>query len=112
MTKSFRPRNTQIDVTVVVDDINDNDPVFFPVLHVSLPETAVSGTMIAVPIAQDVDASDNRKLTYEISPQSDIFDIWSMGGEPERETTDVFHVLKTTVDRETMSQMTKIAKLT
>lgn len=84
-----------LDVRVVVDDINDHDPTFAsPTAELSLPETAMSGTLSPLPTATDLDAGLNGRLSYKLVPPSHVFDLLSM-------SDDVFLRLKTSIDRET-----------
>ena len=54
------PKKSQINVTVVVGDINDNSPVFSQgMYYVYVLENAVNGEVIATAVATDKDISDS-----------------------------------------------------
>jgi len=90
-----------VEVHVVIDDINDNDPYFASAaVEVSFPETATSGTLIQLPTATDLDAGQNGWLNYELIQPSDVFDLVLLG---DADASDVFLRLWTFVDRETQS---------
>jgi len=94
-----------VEVHVIVDDINDHDPYFSSAtVEVSFPETTTSGTLTLLPTATDLDAGPNGRLSYELVPPSDVFDLVLLGGDSAGSTvTDVFLRLMTFVDRETHS---------
>ena len=54
-------------MTVRLQDINDNPPVFPPNgYHVMISEGAKAGEEVIAAVAADKDAGDNEKLTYEL----------------------------------------------
>lgn len=60
-------RSVRLNVRVNVIDVNDNAPVFIPhPREVSVQENASPETTLMTVTAQDKDAGDNAKVTYEI----------------------------------------------
>lgn len=64
-------------ITVVVDDENDNDPNFERNRYeASVPEDAPPGTSVATARAHDADVSANARITYSLSNQTEnVFQI-------------------------------------
>jgi len=93
-----------VDVLVAIDDINDHDPSFATTtFELRLPETATPGTARQLPTATDPDAGRNGRLSYELVPASDVFDVSVLGDDLGKDSVDVFLRLRTSVDRETQS---------
>lgn len=59
-------------VNIVVDDVNDNKPVFFRDKHdIKLPENAAVGQEVHLARATDADAGINNRITYSLSYNPD-----------------------------------------
>lgn len=89
-----------IRVTVTLLDVNDNQPRFDAVERtVEVPEMAVVGTVLFVPIATDLDSPENSVQKYMLVSDSDRFELM----EHERKTDGSFDtklVLVRGLDRE------------
>jgi hypothetical protein len=76
------PKTSSAAVRVFVSDVNDSPPVFIPTtpLHVTVPENALLGTMIAQLLAKDADNGPNAAVRYRLNGTSHHFDIdWILG---------------------------------
>ena len=63
-------------VTVIVEDINDNAPLFVSMNAGLLPENSIEGYEIMNVSARDSDALSNGQVTYElVGGQTDLFDL-------------------------------------
>uniref|UniRef100_A0A8C9T5I0 FAT atypical cadherin 3 n=1 Tax=Scleropages formosus TaxID=113540 RepID=A0A8C9T5I0_SCLFO len=63
----FPPLSSQVSVTVIVNDMNDNSPVFNQLLYESyVSELAPKGHFVTCVQASDADSSDFDKLEYSI----------------------------------------------
>ena len=75
--RSARPQSSffaLIDVTVVVEDINDNQPRFpHNILHLEVSESATVGTSFHIESAVDLDSGNFSVQTYEIGRQDGNF---------------------------------------
>ena len=69
-------------VRVLVSDVNDSPPVFVPSTpqHVTAPEDALLGTIIAQLSAKDADNAENATVTYRLNSTFHRFSIdWTSG---------------------------------
>lgn len=89
-----------ISVTLIIEDINDNAPLFpQSVVLLSISESATSGTSFHIDSAIDLDAGQNSVQGYEIGQQDGNFSL-----DVIRKLDGSFTVkliLKTSLDRET-----------
>lgn len=61
-------------VTVIVEDVNDNAPLFVSMNAAVLPRKATEGTIVMHVLARDLDSSTNGLVTYEmVSGNTDLF---------------------------------------
>ncbi|XP_051869359.1 protocadherin beta-15-like isoform X11 [Pristis pectinata] len=80
-------RSGKVQVTITVQDANDNSPVFSQsVYSVSLLESSPVGTLIITLNASDLDDGSNGEITYSLSGHNsgkfrEIFDVNSRTGE-------------------------------
>lgn len=64
------PRSTALNLTVIVDDVNDNPPVFNSSRYeVKVPEDQELGIPLLTLFATDQDAGANALVTYQITDQ-------------------------------------------
>ncbi|KAK3744427.1 hypothetical protein QZH41_003165 [Actinostola sp. cb2023] len=67
-TNADTRQSLDILVTINIEDVNDNYPVFTPQFYAtSVPEEAWKGALILQVTTTDVDSGDNRKVTYSIT---------------------------------------------
>lgn len=61
-------------VTVIIEDINDNDPMFqnMDPVEVSVVENAIDGSIVAVLTATDADVGTNAHIRYQITAGNDL----------------------------------------
>ncbi|XP_042316175.1 protocadherin-16 [Sceloporus undulatus] len=72
---------TEANVTVVVEDVNDNAPTFAQALYqVLLPEHTPVGSAILTLSATDLDSGSNGEITYQLAKPSRIFAIHTNNG--------------------------------
>ncbi|XP_039600852.1 protocadherin-16-like isoform X2 [Polypterus senegalus] len=73
---------TEVNLTFVVEDVNDNAPVFTQELYqVYLPEHSLPGSQVVTVTATDQDSGENGKVTYRVvSSNKDKFYIDPMNG--------------------------------
>ncbi|XP_061485277.1 protocadherin-16 isoform X2 [Rhineura floridana] len=90
----------EANVTVLVEDVNDNPPVFAQALYqVMLPENTRAGSPILTLSATDLDSGSNGAVTYQLARPSHIVSIHSSNGtlfttqhltlDPGRPTLDI-----------------------
>ena len=84
---AFYPDNTTIPVAttvvqIIVEDVNDNSPVFIPATYSTLiyDDTEIGSTILTV-YASDKDENSNQNIVYSIEDFSSPFDISSTGGD-------------------------------
>lgn len=67
----------KVSVSVYIDDVNDNHPVFDkPVIDLQISESVLVGTSITIDGARDADTSDRYSLqSYEVMPNDTPFEI-------------------------------------
>ena len=65
------PLSSTAVTTILIGDVNDNQPIFQELPPVSLNENATPGTSIAVLTASDSDASSNAEVRYRLSTTID-----------------------------------------
>ena len=70
----------QTNITIVLIDVNDNDPVAQPPFTTLIPDPTVEGTALQPISATDADAGDNARLVYTIDGTSDMFALDSVTG--------------------------------
>ena len=62
-----------LQVTVYVDDINDNEPSFDQdIYEVSLSENSLPGTSVLTVTGHDMDLPHNTHLTYNMQGQGEV----------------------------------------
>lgn len=65
--KGTPSRSNQVTVTVIIEDVNDNNPVFpLAAYTFSVSESSRVGTTVGTLIATDADSGVNASLTYSI----------------------------------------------
>ncbi|KFQ29003.1 Protocadherin-23, partial [Merops nubicus] len=76
------PRSTTVSVVVHVDDVNDNDPVFFqnPIRAFVSAETLVNETVATVR-AEDVDLGANGAVVFSLMTAETVFQIDAQTGD-------------------------------
>uniref|UniRef100_A0A4W5KSH9 Cadherin domain-containing protein n=1 Tax=Hucho hucho TaxID=62062 RepID=A0A4W5KSH9_9TELE len=58
---------TEANVTILVEDVNDNTPTFTQDLYqVTLPEHSLPGSPVITVTATDRDSGENGKVTYRV----------------------------------------------
>lgn len=67
-------------VKVLVDDVNDNAPVFEPTKTASIPEDAELKSVVMIVHAEDKDDGSNSDVSYHLTPGG-MFSIDNRGGE-------------------------------
>ncbi|NWR74121.1 PCD23 protein, partial [Centropus unirufus] len=79
---TYLPRSTTVSVVVNVDDVNDNDPVFFqnPIRAFVPAGTAVNETVATVR-AEDMDLGSNGAVVFSLMPAETVFQIDPKTGE-------------------------------
>ncbi|KAK2165148.1 hypothetical protein LSH36_54g05030 [Paralvinella palmiformis] len=92
-----------IKINVTVEDLNDNAPSFpEPEATVRISESADPGTPMALPLAFDYDSGASGNVSYDLYPESSIFDLEflpAVMGSP-----DLRLVTTGSLDRETESE--------
>ena len=74
------PKKSQIEVTVVVGDVNDNIPVFSQdIYYVNVSESAENGEVIATAVAVDMDEGDGFIVHYSGDGSSSSFSVNANG---------------------------------
>lgn len=70
------PRSTALNVSVIVQDVNDNSPSFLASnFTFSVNELLPVGSAVGMVSAVDVDSRENGKVTYHLNTNIDAFDI-------------------------------------
>ncbi|XP_022092788.1 protocadherin-16-like [Acanthaster planci] len=92
------PLHTQVDITIYVEDINDNPPIFDEVEYsASILEIVERGSMVTQVHADDADAGMNAAVTYQIVNEPGSYSEWfTINSESGLITTDQL------IDRETV----------
>ncbi|KAK3610532.1 hypothetical protein CHS0354_008967 [Potamilus streckersoni] len=92
-------------VTVILNDVNDNNPVITGTYDNSIPENTTVNTAVFTIIATDIDAGENSKLSYSITAGNDnYFQIDTTTGvvrvqkSLDYETTDQYLLTVTVLD--------------
>ncbi|KAL8623685.1 hypothetical protein ACOMHN_046504 [Nucella lapillus] len=88
-------------VTVVIDDVNDNKPVFTGTYKPRVSEGAKLNAIVTTIVAKDVDAGDNARLNYVIVSGntnndfviSDVNGIIQVQKSLDRERTSVYNLV-------------------
>eukprot|EP00118_Oscarella_pearsei_P019174 m.202185 g.202185 ORF g.202185 m.202185 type:complete len:4095 (+) comp39606_c0_seq6:120-12404(+) len=100
-------RTAKTEVTVAVTDVNDNLPIFFPVVYSSVVSEATNNnSVVAVVTATDRDHGTNADLKFQINGGNDAghFNINPRSGEVynvaslDREVTDGYVLTATVTD--------------
>ncbi|XP_070605431.1 protocadherin-16 [Erythrolamprus reginae] len=72
---------TEANLTVLVEDVNDNAPTFGQALYqVMVPEQTPAGTLILTLSATDLDSGTNGEVTYQLLTASDLVAIHASNG--------------------------------
>lgn len=76
------PQSSTATVTLVVQDVNDNAPRFYPGhYHATIPDNSGIGTSVLTVVASDSDEGNNAEVTYGIESGSDgLFAVGSRSG--------------------------------
>lgn len=105
------PKSGSVDVNIIVQDANDNDPVFSnSTYEVTIPENAPQGTTLVKVHATDRDAGLYGQIRYSFSPRTQeihgsVFGIKNntgeifVKGEVDFETNPVYHLVVMADDR-------------
>ena len=95
--KGFPQQTTQVRLTIIVNDVNDNGPLFgTKSVLLSVCEEKPPGTYVKAVTATDNDEGSNGLISYQFQPPSQYFDINSVTGVIET---------KVKFDRETSRQI-------
>ncbi|XP_078318451.1 protocadherin Fat 4-like [Crassostrea virginica] len=81
--KGNPPRSSSVNLTVIVLDINDNNPTFGPALSqltTNVTENQSGIQIIAKVKAEDSDAGLNGTVVYSLEPEQSLFQIDSLNG--------------------------------
>lgn len=71
------PLVAEINFTLIVEDVNDNPPIFQdPPYTATKSETSLNGTLVATVSATDRDAGINAEVTYSIADTGEPFADW------------------------------------
>uniref|UniRef100_A0A8C1GLT5 Cadherin-5 n=1 Tax=Cyprinus carpio TaxID=7962 RepID=A0A8C1GLT5_CYPCA len=99
-SKSGKPLDKDDTFIVVVQDINDNSPVFPPDLSGSISESSKAGTIVMTVNATDADdgSTPNGRIEYKLLNGTDLFNI------NNENDVGVIRTLKSSLDREKQSQ--------
>ncbi|XP_055376378.1 cadherin-related tumor suppressor [Condylostylus longicornis] len=75
-------RSTSINITIKIDDVNDNSPQFSKKkFEINLPDRIKANEFVFGAEATDIDTGDNSKITYSISGRdANIFTINKLNG--------------------------------
>uniref|UniRef100_A0A3Q4H9I0 Putative neural-cadherin 2-like n=1 Tax=Neolamprologus brichardi TaxID=32507 RepID=A0A3Q4H9I0_NEOBR len=103
--------SSQIHCLVLVEDENDNAPVFTPgsYLPPPLPEDVTKGTSVIQVVATDSDSGPNGDISYSILPESDPYGHFAVSGAGvvtvarplDRETVAGYELVVMATDRGT-----------
>lgn len=103
--------SSQIHCLVLVEDENDNAPVFTPDSYLlsPLPEDVTEGTSIIQVVASDSDSGPNGDISYSILPESDPYGHFAVSGAGvvtvarplDRETVAGYELVVMATDRGT-----------
>lgn len=67
-------RSTNLDITIEVQDINDNAPIFsHSVFELSLRESLPALSTVGIVNASDRDSGQNAKIHYRIQEEQNVF---------------------------------------
>ena len=86
-------------VTVTVEDVNDNPPMFVMDHNVSVPEHSVIGSTVALVSAIDIDSGSNAAVSYAI--QSVVPPALSLGFAINNTSGEIHVANQKLIDRET-----------
>ena len=79
--KGYPQHTTQVRLTIIVNDVNDNGPLFgTKSVALSVCEEQSPGTYIKAVTATDNDEGSNALISYQFDPPSQYFDIDSVTG--------------------------------
>ncbi|XP_026137609.1 protocadherin-16-like [Carassius auratus] len=74
VSSSDSRQQTYANLTVLVEDVNDNAPVFSQDLYeVTLAERSPAGSSVITVTAMDKDSGDNGRITYRVVSTKDMF---------------------------------------
>uniref|UniRef100_A0AAX7UQI8 Uncharacterized protein n=1 Tax=Astatotilapia calliptera TaxID=8154 RepID=A0AAX7UQI8_ASTCA len=103
--------SSQIHCLVLVEDENDNAPVFTPDSYLlsPLPEDVTEGTSVIQVVASDSDSGPNGDISYSILPESDPYGHFAVSGAGvvtvarplDRETVAGYELVVMATDRGT-----------
>lgn len=103
--------SSQIHCLVLVEDENDNAPVFAPDSYLlsPLPEDVTEGTSVIQVVASDSDSGPNGDISYSILPESDPYGHFAVSGAGvvtvarplDRETVAGYELVVMATDRGT-----------
>lgn len=98
-------RDKPLDITVIVDDVNDNAPQFSGPMQFSVPEHSNPGIPVGKIIATDRDdpKTDHVAIHYSLLSATDLFTIDSLNGEIRTKSS--------ALDRETKDKQLVIVQI-
>ena len=103
------PRSDQIDVTVTIDDVNDNDPIEAQSAYTfTVDENSAVDTAVGTVVATDADAGANALLVYTL----DAFSVGDAAHFKIDSATGEISVAQASLDRETTPTYVASVKVT
>ncbi|TRY65999.1 hypothetical protein DNTS_003779, partial [Danionella cerebrum] len=81
VSSSDSKQQSRANLTIVVEDVNDNSPVFsLDLYEVTLAEHSPAGSSVITVTATDMDSGENGRITYRVVSTKDMFHIDSNNG--------------------------------
>ena len=74
-------RTTQKSLNIIIQDVNDNAPVFKSPPSYVVPFGATRGQVVAEVFADDADNGENGRVSYSLATQTSLFSIHSTTGQ-------------------------------
>lgn len=74
-------RTTQKSLNIIIQDVNDNSPVFKSPPAFVVPSSAQRGSVVATVLADDLDSGENGKVTYSLLTQTSRFSLNAQTGD-------------------------------
>ena len=74
-------RTTQKSLNIIIQDVNDNAPVFKSPPSYVVPARATRGQVVAEVFADDADSGENGRVSYSLITQTSLFSIHSTTGQ-------------------------------
>ncbi|XP_071105938.1 protocadherin Fat 4-like [Haliotis cracherodii] len=82
-------RSTTVTVTVVVNDVNDNSPIFVSTADSITVNEGVQADFLYTAVAHDSDSGDNKVIEYMMTGGSDKFEVMRNGSIRATQALDV-----------------------